>query len=200
MSKLDPAVLVRCAARQARSKSPVEAGDRRLHVRVPARSCQPPRLQDRVVVLHRQRQGRRRPALRLPGHVLSRRHRSHAGQSVEVGGARSLHDTPGDQRCEGPALSLCGKAVARRARARRSEQRSLSRLERRLDARWDRSGSGIRDQGVRDRGAGNTCCAPAARRPASISCSTKASRRRSMASTASARRARSRATPRTTTR
>ncbi len=85
---------------------PLATGDRGLPVRVPARPRQSSRQQDRVVVLHRQRQGRRRTPLRLPGHLLPRRHRSRAGQSVEVGDSRSLHDASRDQRRHRAALSL----------------------------------------------------------------------------------------------
>ena len=124
----------------------VETGDGRLRVFIPSRSRQPSRLQDRVVVLHRQREGRRRPALRLPGHVLPRRHRSHAGQSLAVGDSRSLHDAPCGQRRQ-RASAIASPKSCRAAGRDSPERRPIATTSGTTIGRRNLPGTGSREPG-----------------------------------------------------
>ena len=126
----------------SRPQAAVEAGHGRVSVRVSARSRQSSRLQDRVVVLHRQREGRdgRRFGYQV---TFFRVGVDHTPANPSRWAVRDLlHDAPRRQRRRRPALPLQRETLARRAGARRSEDGSLPRVERRLD-RDARRRSGI---------------------------------------------------------
>ncbi len=113
---------------------PVAARHRPMGLAVPARPRRPPRLQDRVVVLHRQSARRGRPPLRLPAHLLPPGHPVHARADDEpVGRARLLLRPLRHQRHRRRPVSRRGESQPRRARRSARRHRPHGRRHRAVD-------------------------------------------------------------------